>query len=159
MKPLPKHMRPRWRYLAVSIRTWPDASLSRRSFQQACWSAARGLLGDVGSARLDLGVYGFEHADTVAEAVVRTSHQTVPEARAVLACVTHVDGAAVGVRVRGVSGTVKSCEEKYLGRRPEDLREIQVVFDNDQRQAVVRDGLADIRTDGSFVGATTLDFE
>ncbi|MFC6754912.1 ribonuclease P, partial [Halorubrum tibetense] len=35
MKHLPKHLRPRWRYLALGIEAWPDADVDRRAFQRA----------------------------------------------------------------------------------------------------------------------------
>jgi len=48
MKHLPKHIRPRWRYLAVEIEAAPDADIDRGAFQRALWYAAGNLLGDVG---------------------------------------------------------------------------------------------------------------
>ena len=40
-------------------------------------------------------------------------------ARAAIASVGSIDGQPVGTRVRGASGTVRACEEKYIGGRPE----------------------------------------
>ncbi len=113
MKHLPKHLRPKWRYLAVGIETWPDACLTRREFQRYLWYAGQNLLGDPGSADADLSVFDFTHADGVGEAVVRTRRETVNEARAALACLDEIDGESVGVFVRGVSGTVRGCEEYH----------------------------------------------
>jgi len=114
MKHLPKHLRPRYRYLAVELETWPGATLSRRAFRRALARAARELLGDPGSADADLRVLGFTFDGTTGEAVVRTRHTEVDAARAALACIDAVDGDPVRVRVRGVSGTVRACEEKYM---------------------------------------------
>ena len=50
VKHLPKYLRPRWRYLAVELESWPDADVDRRSFQRELWFAAQNLLGDAGSA-------------------------------------------------------------------------------------------------------------
>jgi len=61
------------------------------------------------------------------------------------------------VRVRGVGGTVRSCEEKYLGGQPEPTGERTVAFAGSDRSAVVRDECYDVRTDDGFVGATALD--
>ena len=47
MKHLPKHLQPRWRYLAVELEAWPDADFDRRDFQRSVWFAAQNLLGDV----------------------------------------------------------------------------------------------------------------
>jgi ribonuclease P/MRP protein subunit POP5 len=159
MKHLPKHLRPKWRYLAVGIEAWPDAEIARGPFQRELWYAAQNILGDAGSADADLTLLGFEFADGYGETIVRARHGHADEARAALACVDEVDGHPVGVAVRGMSGTIRACEEKYLGRRRESPRERTVAFENEKRTAVVRNGLYDVRTDGTFAGATELDFE
>ncbi|MEF8856753.1 MAG: Rpp14/Pop5 family protein [Haloplanus sp.] len=157
MKHLPKHLQPRYRYLAVGLETWPDADVDRRAFQRETWAAARGLLGDVGSAELELEVFRFDYADGSGEAIVRTRRGAVDRARAVLACIERIDGAPVGVHVRGVSGTVRGCTERYLGRQPEDVDQRHVVFENAERRAVVRGERADVDVDGAYAGATTLE--
>ncbi|WP_327052412.1 Rpp14/Pop5 family protein [Halomicrococcus gelatinilyticus] len=159
MRHLPKHLRPRWRYLAVGLEAWPDADLNRRAFQRSIWFAAQNLLGDAGSADADLSVLDFTFADGEGEAVVRARHGHVEAARAALACVDEVAGDPVGLHVRGISGTIRGCEEKYLGRRRELSGERSVVFADAERVAVERDGLIDVRHDGAFAGATELDFE
>jgi ribonuclease P/MRP protein subunit POP5 len=114
VKHLPKHLRPKWRYLAVGLESWPDAEFSRRDFQRHLWYAGQNLLGDPGSADADLRVFSFEYGGGAGEAVVRTRRDTVDEARAALACIDEIDGQPLGVFVRGVSGTVRACEENYL---------------------------------------------
>ena len=159
MRHLPKHLRPRWRYLAVEIESWPDAQIDRGSFQRQCWYACQNLHGDVGSAAIDLRVLGFEFRAGSGEAVIRVRRGRVAEARAAIATVYEIDGAEVGIHVRGVSGTVRACEEKYLGRRPELLNERTVVFESAERPAVERNGAVDVQVGGAFVGATALDLE
>lgn len=156
---LPKHLRPRWRYLAVALETWPDADLDRRSLQAGVWSAVRGLFGDVGGADLDLTVVRFDGADGAWTAIVRTHRGEEERARAVLASLGEVDGTDVGIAVRGTSGTIRACEEKYLGGRPERTAQSDVAFGNATRRAVLRDERADVHVDGAFVGATTLDLQ
>ena len=114
MKHLPKHLRPRWRYLAVRLEGRPGVGLSRGTFQRECWFAAQNLVGDVGSAELDLTVVDFEFEGDEGYAIVRTRRGESERARAVLACVDTVDGSDLGVRVAGVSGTVRACREKFL---------------------------------------------
>ena len=114
MKHLPKHLRPRWRYLAVSLENWPEADFDRNAFQRHVWFAAQNLVGDVGSAELDLTVVDFDFGAGEGYAVVRTRRGEAERARAVVACVDAIDGADLGVRVAGVSGTVRACREKFL---------------------------------------------
>jgi len=104
-------------------------------------------------------VLSFDHADGRGEAVVRARHGHVEEARAVLACLDAVGNDPVGVRVRGVSGTVRACEEKYLGGPTEGSGERTVAFRGAERSALTRGRRVDVRTDEGFAGATHLDFE
>lgn len=158
MRRLPRHLQPRFRYLAVAIESWPDAGLDRRAFQRELWHAARDLLGDVGSAALDLEVVAFAFADGDGSAIVRTHRGEADRARAVVACVDAVDGHPAGLCVAGVGGTIRACEEKYIGRRPEDPTQRHVAFENAERRAVSRgDGRVDVSVDDAFAGATDLD--
>lgn len=114
MKHLPKHLRPRWRYLAVSLETWPDERIGRRSFQRELWYAGQNLLGDPGSADADLTVVRFSFSDGTGRAIVRVRRGETDPARAALACIDEIDGASVGILVRGISGTIRSADEKYF---------------------------------------------
>ncbi|MFB6094264.1 MAG: Rpp14/Pop5 family protein [Halanaeroarchaeum sp.] len=157
MRHLPKHLRERWRYLAATLETWPDADLEREAFQRSLWFAAQNLVGDVGSAAADLRVVDFAHDDGTGWFVVRTRRGETGRARAALSCVDAVYDAPVRVTVRGVSGTIRAATEKYLAGRETDAREESVVFRGETRRATVRDDLIDVAVDGTLVGATRLD--
>ncbi|ACM56560.1 Rpp14/Pop5 family protein [Halorubrum lacusprofundi] len=159
MKHLPKHLRPRWRYFAVGIETWPDADLGRRGFQRALWYAAGNLLGDAGSADADLTLLSFSHDGGEGEAIVRARHGHVDDARATIACVSEVDDEPVGVRVRGISGTVRACEERYMGRAGGSSTQRDVAFEGAERSAVVREDAYDVWTGSAYVGAAAFDTE
>ena len=159
MKHLPKHLRPRYRYLWVRIEAWPDADLDRRGFQRAVWAETRGLLGDAGSAAIDPTVARFSFAEGVGTAAVRVRRGEVDRGRAALAPIASIGGEPVGIRVVGTSGTIHAGEERYMRARPEETREKTVAFGNAERAAVVRSDRVDVRTDGAFAGATDLDLE
>jgi len=114
VKHLPKHLQPRWRYLAVRLEGGPDGGLTRGSFQRECWFAAQNLVGDVGSAALGLTVADFSFSDGNGYAVVRVRRGETGRARAVVACVDAVEGRDIGLRVAGTSGTVRACRDEYL---------------------------------------------
>lgn len=159
MKHLPKHLRPRYRYLGVRVESWPDADLSRGSLQEAIWRAARALVGDAGSADLGLSVLRFAYGDGLGDCAVRVRRGEVDRARACLACVAEVDGAPVGLRVRGVAGTVRACEERYI-RRPREGSDVRrVAFADADRDARTRGERADVAVGDGFLGATTHDVE
>lgn len=153
MRHLPKHLRPRWRYLAVRVETRPTVRLERGAFQRRLWYAAGNLLGDPGSADADCTVVRFHGEQGTSEAIVRARRGETGPARAALACVDRVDTRPVGVRVLGISGTIRACEERYLGDTGGQTDEKAVVFDGTDAIARVRGERVDV--DG--VGATTTD--
>ena len=157
MKHLPKHLRPRWRYLAVELEAWPDADVSRRDFQRSVWFAAQNLYGDAGSADADLRVLQFDYGDGAGGALLRARRSEVERARAAVACVDEVRGDPVRVAVRGVSGTVRAAEEKYLGGPTEVADEKRVVFEDESRRAVTRGERVDVDCGSGFAGATRFD--
>ncbi len=157
MKHLPKHLRPRRRYLAVEIESWPGADFGKRDLQRECWYAAQNLLGDPGSADADLSVIDFEVGDGAGMAIVRVRRGEVERARAALACIDAVGDAPVGLRVLGVSGTIRACEERYKGRATRESLERNVAFADARRPAAVRGDRVDADSESGFVGATALD--
>ena len=159
MKHLPKHLRPRWRYLAVEFEAWPDADLARGDVQRAVWFAAGNLLGDPASADVDLRVVDYEYAEGAGEALIRVRRGEVERARAALACVSEVDDQPVRVAVRGVSGTMRAAEENYLGRTADLTREGDVALGGDTGAGVARGDRVDVSRGDGWVGATRRDCE
>jgi ribonuclease P/MRP protein subunit POP5 len=172
VKHLPKHLRPRWRYLAVELESHPDAAFDREALQRAIWYAAGNLLGDPGSADADLSVVRFErtppeadggHAGTAvgaeATAIVRVRREEVQRGRAVVACLDAVEGTPVRTRVRGVSGTVRASEEKYLNRPRAGTGDRTVAFAGADRRAWARGRRVDVELAAGHAGATELDYQ
>ena len=157
MKHLPKHVRPRWRYLAIEIESHVEAKIARRSFQRALWFAAQNFIGDAGSAALDTRLFEFHFTDGDGEAVLRVRRDGVERLRAVLATIDEIDGYPIGIFVRGVSGTVRACEEKYIRRPKVRFKERIVTFAGADRHAAVRNDRIDIGGSDGPVGATALD--
>jgi len=173
VKHLPKHLRPRWRYLAVELESHPEATFGREALQRAIWYAAGNLLGDPGSADADLSVVRFERtrpeadedghardeAGAEATAIVRVRREEVQRGRAVVACLDAVEGAPVRTRVRGVSGTVRASEEKYLNRPRAGTGDRTVAFAGTDRRAWTRGRRVDVELAGGHAGATELDYQ
>ena len=159
MKHLPKHLRPKWRYVAVALETDPVVSLSRGAFQRELWYAAQNLLGDAGSADADGTVVRFQFRNGDGSAVVRARRGHVEDLRAALACIETVDDATVAVTVRGVSGTIRSCEEKFIPPATERPDRREVAFANGRRPAIVRGDRVAVDVDGERVYATSEDVE
>lgn len=154
---LPKHLRRRVRYLAVVVRHWPDATVDRNGLQRELWRSARGLIGDAGSARAILEVVHYDDELVPTVAIVRVERDSLATARAAIACLDRIDEEPVAAHVIGTSGTIRACEEKYLGGRQQASPERPVAFEGaTRRSAVAADG-RDVRLDGSFVAATERD--
>lgn len=156
---LPKHLRPRWRYLAIEIENSPAISLTQNEFRDALQQSVRSLFGDLGDARLEVRVMSFSHTNGYGTAIVRTHRETVTEARAAVACISAETIPTLGIRISGISGTVRACEEKYLGQETESLTENTVVYDGAERPAVIRGNDLEIQVGDAFIGATRLDIE
>lgn len=146
--------------MVVALETWPDTDLDDQQVQAAMWASARSLLGDPGSADADLQVLTFEYAAGDGMVLVRVRRGMVSAARAAITCVDEIGGVPVGLRVVGVSGTVRAAEEKYLNAPTGPGSEDDVVFESVARRAVPRgNGRVDLHDRGEFTGATQLDLE
>ena len=111
----------------------------------------------MGSADADLTVVRFAFDDGTGESVVRVRRGEVERGRAALACVDAVDGDPVGVRVRGVSGTIRAGEESYLGRAGGLVDESTVELARSEltgRGMRRDDGAVDVSGESGFVAAT-----
>lgn len=147
---LPKSLRPRYRYLFVEVETEFDREVDESGLRRAAWYESQNLMGDLGSAETEVEVLDLESG----LAVVRCRRDEVERTRAALACVTEVDDVDVGVRVLGVSGTLRA------GRRRYEVDEAMET-DVDGRAAVRRGARVDVRSGERHrvICGTTYDFE
>ncbi|MFB6255060.1 MAG: Rpp14/Pop5 family protein [Halobacteriaceae archaeon] len=159
MQHLPKHLRPRWRYIAIRLESWPNITIEKEDFQRNLWYAGQNLLGDPSSADARLEVVMFTYQNGLGEAIIKVRHQHTQEARAAISCISNIDGKPVGILVKGISGTVRACEEKYMHEPQIQYNEERVAFANHTRRALIYDDRVDIDIDGDFTGATKIDVE
>lgn len=157
MTPMPKHLRPRYRYLAVTLEAWPDGAVDRDGFETAVVAAVRSLFGDVGVAGAEPRVIRFAFEDGAGQAIVRSRRDAVETTRAGLAVIDSGERASLAVCVRGISGTIRACEEKYLQGRQLPIAESTVAFEGVDRPATVRGSRVDVHLEDGFAGATDLD--
>ena len=157
MKPLPKHLRPRYRYIVVSIESWPTAKFDKRTFQHALWASTSRLFGDTGANAADLFLIQFEFSNGSGWGIIRTHRDALPIARPSIACISKINEFPVGILIRGVGGTIKSCQEKYLSEPSEPVHSGELLFDTKISPSFTRGHCIDIQTDTDFIGATHLD--
>ena len=149
---LPKSLRPRNRYVFFEVETLPDASFGEHDLRRALWFEAQNLYGDVKSAETRAELLEYDGYTTLGLGVVRCAHDRVEETRAALACVDEVRDDPVGVRVVGVSGTLKAGRNRY-GETP--TAEETTVEDS---PAWRRGDALDLRTDDGFMCGTHHEF-
>lgn len=149
---LPKSLRPRNRYVFFEVETLPDASFGEHDLRRALWFEAQNLYGDVKSAETRAELLEYDGDATIGLGIVRCAHDRVEETRAALACVDEVRDDPVGVRVVGVSGTLKAGRNRY-GETP-TVEETTV----EDSPAWRRGDALDLRTDDGFMCGTHHEF-
>ena len=87
----------------------------------AFWSSLLNLLGENGAADARIWVIKNLFDDKQQRGVVKCQHDFVEYTRASLMMVQIIGETKAVVRVLGVTGTIKSAKDKYLGIR--DLRD------------------------------------
>lgn len=99
-------MREKKRYIAFEV--WSEGELDRRGFVSEFMEVGLALLGERGFGEIGCRVLDFDGCF----GVLRCRRGFVELGRAILAAIVRVEGVRVGVRVLGVSGTVKGASRK-----------------------------------------------
>ncbi len=102
-------MRDRRRYLVFNVLS--EIAVDKYKLLNAIWESVYSLYGDVGTSEIKPWLIKY---DKTGIGMVRCTHRKVDELRAALACVHSVGGAKVGIRVIGISGTIK-CAYRIAG--------------------------------------------
>ncbi len=143
--------------MVVSIESWPTANIDKRTFQHAIWTSTSRLFGDNGAATADLFLIRFEFSDGSGWGIIRTPRDALHMAKSSLACISQINEFPIGILIKGVSGTIKTCEEKYLSDLPTSIVSKELFFNNKLSSCFIRENSVDIKIDNDFIGATHLD--
>ena len=108
---LPPSLRERKRYLVFEVIS--EREIDKRELLKEIWDSTYSLYGDVGASESKLWLIGYDKkkdggVDT-GVGILRCAHDKVEEVRAALACIHTVKEARVGIRVVGISGTIKGA--------------------------------------------------
>jgi len=96
------------RYLAFELDS--EDAIQQKDLVTEIYSSQASLFGDTGSAQNRLRLISFDGKF----GLLRCGHKRITEARAVLAAIYSIGGIRAALRVKGVSGTIKSATEKYI---------------------------------------------
>lgn len=122
LNPLPPTLRDNQRYIVFEIIANEDILFE--NLVNAVWNTSLQLFGDVGTSKFKLWVPSTFFDKKKKRGIVRTTHNSVEEVRAVLASVRQIEGENVIIYVLGVTGTIKSARTKFLGLM--NLRDFEV---------------------------------
>ncbi|HDN68392.1 ribonuclease P [ANME-1 cluster archaeon ex4572_4] len=106
---LPPTLRERKRYLVFEVRSeWRgEREEEKREVLREIWNSVYSLHGEVGASESNIWLINY----AAGVGILRCAHNRVEEVRAALACVHSLnDAAKVGIRVLGVSGTIKGAK-------------------------------------------------
>ncbi len=119
---LPPTLRDNQRYIVFEVISKKDVRLG--DVVDVIWSASLKLFGEVGTSKFKMWVPSQLFDAGRKMAVIRTTHDYVEEVRAVLASIKEIEGESVIFYVHGVTGTIRSAKNKFLGQV--DLRDFGV---------------------------------
>lgn len=110
---LPPTLRDTYRYVVFEIISKRDVSFGE--VVDVVWKAALGLYGDAGTSEMGLWVPETLYDASKKRGVIRASHTAVETLRAALASIREINGVPVIFVVTGVTGTIRSAKNKFLG--------------------------------------------
>jgi ribonuclease P/MRP protein subunit POP5 len=133
-KGLKPSMRPKKRYIAFDI--YADEEVGKDELVRALWGEAISFFGEERAADMNLWVMGYNPRTLTGFLVCRRDRVTM--VRACLGLLDRINGRRVGIRVLGVSGTVKSLKRKFLNREKRFKEESEEICFEDEIFKAVR---------------------
>ena len=116
---LPPTLRETHRYVVFEIISKKDIAFS--GIVENVWKASLALFGDAGTAEMSLWVPGNLYDTSKKKGIIRTNHFGVEKLRAAIASIREINGEPVIFVILGVTGTIRSAKNKFLGIR--DLKD------------------------------------
>ncbi len=112
-KILPPSMRPSKRYIVYQIVS--DSPVNYIEFINTLWQTSMEFLGELGSAETGVWFVHNSYSTASQTGMIKCRHDKVEEVRAALSLISVVSEAKCIVKILGVTGTIKSANEKYIG--------------------------------------------
>ncbi|MEM7813324.1 MAG: Rpp14/Pop5 family protein [Candidatus Aenigmatarchaeota archaeon] len=120
-KKLPPSLRPKARYVVFEIIS--DHAVTLEDFTAALWNSVLNLLGELAASECRIWVIKNLYDERAQRGVLKCAHDRVEHVRTALSLITMLGESKATIRVAGVTGTLKSARNKYLGMP--DLRSYQ----------------------------------
>ena len=112
-KILPPTLREKERYIVFEIIS--ESPVLYQDFSKALWFTASSFLGDLGAAESHPRIIKNLYSERMQRGIVRCRHDRTEHVRAALAMIRKIGGKDSVIKVLGITGTIKSAKNKYLG--------------------------------------------
>jgi len=103
---MPKSLRGRKRYIKFFIDS--ESAYSKEDIKHAIWNSMLSFLGEKGSAGVNLLISEWNEKSGLG--IVRVSFDSVDDVIVCMKLIREINGKRTNIRVRGISGTLKSLE-------------------------------------------------
>ncbi|MFH0836608.1 MAG: Rpp14/Pop5 family protein [Candidatus Aenigmatarchaeota archaeon] len=117
-KTLPPSMRTKGRYLIFEVIS--ENPIEYQEIRDSFWNSITNFLGELGTSEAHPVVLKNLYDIKSQRGVIKCRHDMIEQVRTSLSLITMVGESRAVVRIDGVTGTIKSARNKYLGMR--DLR-------------------------------------
>ena len=117
-KTLPPSMRDRGRYIVFEIIS--ENPVEYQDFSDSLWNSITNFLGEFETADAQLRVLRNLYDSKSQRGIIKCRHDMIEQVRTSIAMISIIGESRAVVKVEGVTGTIKSARNKYLGMR--DLR-------------------------------------
>ena len=112
-KPLPPSLRMHSRYLVFEIMS--EEKVGYSDMVSAIWNSMLSLLGELETADAKMWLIQNLYEEENQRGVIKCRHDFVEKMRALLSLIQIVGEKRVAINILGVTGTIKSAKNKYLG--------------------------------------------
>lgn len=118
---MPPSLRPKARYVVFEVMS--ERATAFEDFTNALWNSVLSLLGELTASECRIWPIRDLYDDRSQRGVLKCGHDRVEHVRTALSLITMLGETRASVRILGVTGTLKSARNKYLGMP--DLRSYQ----------------------------------
>ena len=116
-KILPPRMRPPKRYIVYEVLS--ASAINYSELVNTVWSTAMEFLGELGTSETGIWFVHNSYDDARQVGIIKCRHDNVEKVRAVLSLISVVSESKCIIKILGVTGTIKSANDKYLGAKNE----------------------------------------
>ncbi|MFQ6050588.1 MAG: Rpp14/Pop5 family protein [Candidatus Hydrothermarchaeota archaeon] len=111
-RPKPSQRRKK-RYICFRI-DYENHPIKRKDLISLIWNSVLQTIGELGMGESELKLISFDEEKQ--EGILRCNHYMVDHVRFSLSLISKINDGRVAINVLGISGTIRSAREKFLGK-------------------------------------------